>query len=222
MTELAAIPWPDAPRAVRERGPAARRPLPSLTFLVAVAVVLMFSGGWIIFVIGPAGDPAAGTLVMSLHAPAYLGALGLAAAKWRRALQAAASTPLLWALLALVAGSVLWSVNPAVTERRVAALLMTTLAGVALACSFDWDELSEVFAWSFAGLILLSLLLGAALPSWGRMTAEFPRRLEGPVARQERARRQHDQGLLPADRRGGAEPAALVAVGGIRRGSPCC
>ena len=183
MTGAGAFPWPDgrAPAA-----PAAAQPartglkLPSLDFLVAVAVVVMFSGCWIVFVIGPQGDASAGVIVMALHAPAYLAALFLLSRRPGRAVRAALGTPLLWLLILLVGASTLWSVNPGVTERRFLALVFTTLAGAALAARFDWAELSEVLGASFAFLILLSIAMAVALPTWGRMTTEFPGAWRGP------------------------------------------
>lgn len=175
MNGPGAIPWPDAPRRlVPGEGALAGPRLPGLRFWVGVFVVLMFSGGWIVFVIGPTGNPQVGSLVMALFAPAYLAALWMLATRWRAALRAALSAPLVWVLMALVGASMLWSVNPEVTERRWIALMFTTLAGTALAVSFDWDALSEVLAASYAVLIVVCILLAAALPAWGRMATEFP------------------------------------------------
>ncbi len=179
MTEAGAFPWPDARPPAAAVARAGLR-LPSLDFLVAVGVVLMFSGGWVIFVIGPTGDASAGLLVMALHAPAYLGALYLLSRRPARVAHAALVTPVLWCLILLVGLSTLWSVNPGVTERRFVALVFTTLAGAALAARFGWEELAEVLGASFAALILLSIALAVALPSWGRMTAEFPGAWKGP------------------------------------------
>ena len=175
MTDLGAVPWPDAPRrtAAAEGAFAAPR-LPSLRFWAGVFVVLMFSGGWIIFVIGPAGNPQAGALVQALFTPAYVAALWMLASRWRRSLQAGWASPLVWVLMGIVGASILWSVNPGVTERRFVALMFTTLAGTALAASFDWNELSEVLGASYAVLILVCIALAVAVPSWGRMTTEFP------------------------------------------------
>lgn len=175
MTQLGAVPWPDAPRrtAAGEGAFAAPR-LPSLRFWLGVFLVLMFSGGWIIFVIGPTGNPQVGSLVMALFAPAYAVTLYMVASRWRRAIRSVLASPLAWALMALVGASILWSINPDVTMRRWVAVSFTTLAGTALAVSFDWDELSEVIGASYAVLILACIALAVALPSWGRMTTEFP------------------------------------------------
>ncbi len=173
VTDLAAIPWPTADR----RAPAAAaeaRAWARPAFWIGVFTVLVFSGGWAMLVIGPNGNPQAGTLVIALHTPAYAAAVWLLARGGGTAVRALVSSPLVWLLFALCAASTLWSINPGQTERRAAALFFTTLAGFALAARFEWRELSEVLALSYAVLIVASVLMAVLVPSWGRMTELFP------------------------------------------------
>ena len=149
-------------------------PRPRLTFLLGVFTVLVFSGIWVVFVIGPEGAKTSGALVVALFMPAYLTSLVLLARGGWASVRAALAVVPLWALLAVVIASVLWSVAPQLTERRSPALVFTSLAGVALAARFDWPELAEVLAASFAVIVVGSFLLALLLPSWGRMTSIFP------------------------------------------------
>ena len=177
-TGLQATPWPDAagrPAALRSADAAVRSdPRPRVTFLLGVFTVLVFSSVWVMFITGPDGDATVGSLVIALYTPAYLTTLVLLAGSWRDSLRAALASPALWVVLAVAAASVLWSVDPELTARRTPALVLTTLAGVALAARFDWPELAEVFAASFAAIVVGSFLLAVLVPSWGRMTSIFP------------------------------------------------
>lgn len=172
---LAAVPWPDAAGRARPNvRSAAPRLRPRLTFLLGVFTVLVFSSTWVMFITGPDGNTTVGALVIALYTPGYLTALVLLGGGGRDSLRALLASPPLWLLMAIVTASVLWSVDPALTGRRVPALLLTTLAGVALAARFDWAELSEVIGTAFAVIIVGSFLLAILVPSWGRMTTLFP------------------------------------------------
>ena len=178
MTATPALPWPDAAGRPVRTAPAARAermdPRPRLTFTLGVFVVLVFSNVWVMFITGPDGNTTVGALVTALYAPAYLATIVLLLTGGRASVRAALASPPLWALLAITAASVLWSVSPDLTLRRTPALMLTTLAGVALAARFDWPELAEVLAVSFALIIVGSFLLAILVPSWGRMTSIFP------------------------------------------------
>ncbi len=178
MTDIGAVPWPDAAGRPPRSRPAARAgradPRPRLTFLLGVFTVLVFSSTWVMFITGPDGSSTVGALVIALYTPAYLVTLVLLAGGGLASVRAALAAPPLWALLAVTAASVLWSVAPDLTVRRVPALVLTTLAGVALAARFDWPELAEVLAASFAMIVVGCFLLAVLVPSWGRMTSIFP------------------------------------------------
>lgn len=172
-----AIPWPDAAgrtaaRAVRS---AATDAAPSrAAFWLGVLVVLAFSNGWVMFVTGPDGDPNVGSLVIAGFVPAYLAAAWLLATGGRASWRAALAAPPVWALVLLAVASVSWSVAPQLTSRRTPALILTTVAGFALAARFGWARLAEVLGAAFAVLVVGSFLLAVAVPSWGRMTTLFP------------------------------------------------
>ncbi|HRP11856.1 MAG TPA: O-antigen ligase family protein, partial [Terricaulis sp.] len=98
-------------------------------------------------------------------------------ALWRdraRAWSAAAATPLLLALLALAFASSLWSIDGGATLRRAVWLALTMSFGLYLAWRYSWRELTEVLAGAFVLLIAGSFIVGALLPSIGRMAAEHP------------------------------------------------
>jgi exopolysaccharide production protein ExoQ len=76
--------------------------------------------------------------------------------------------------MVVVAASILWSVSPDQTSRRIFALLFTTLGGVVLAARYSWARLAEVLATTFAILAFCCLFTGLFVPSIGRMSDVFP------------------------------------------------
>lgn len=101
----------------------------------------------------------------------------LAWAIWRargEALRTAMAAPLLMGLVALAGLSTLWSIDSAATLRRVVWLTLTMAFGLYLAWRYDWAKLVTVIAGAFVVLVAGSLVLGAAAPTIGRMTAEHP------------------------------------------------
>lgn len=143
-----------------------------LAFLASVLVVLIYSQSWAAPMTGYGARSA--DFLRNGYYPAYALATILVLTRPGMALKALARSPLLILLLALTALSVLWSLTPDVTLRRVMALLFTTLGGVALAARWRWTTLTEIFAAAMAMMMIASLLLGALLPDWGRMQEIFP------------------------------------------------
>ncbi len=143
-------------------------------FCLCVSLLLVFSQGWVSFLMGSDADPEASGLIRDVYFPWYAVAGGLLLARPGRSLGAMVRTPLIWLLITVAACSTAWSIDPGVTERRVIAVLFTTLAGVAIGSRYDWPDLAEVLATAFAGLAGVSFLLGLAWPSHGRMPDIFP------------------------------------------------
>ncbi len=145
-----------------------------LAFWTSVLMVLTFTQFWVMPLTGPDGDAEASTLIRLLYFPAYLAALVLAATNLRRTFFAAVRTPLLWALLGMVFVSIIWSVDPATTERRGVAVLFTTLAALVVAARYEWPRFLEVLATALAIVVGACFFLGLFMPRYGRMTDLFP------------------------------------------------
>lgn len=155
--------------------PAARFDLWSLAaFALAVLVLLTHSQGWVMLAAGDPVDPSKSGLVRNLYLPAYAAAIVLLAAAPGEALRALARQPFLVLLMVIAGLSVLWSIAPDQTVRRIVALYATTLGGVVLAIRFRWNALAEVLAVAFAVLAVASLVAAVAAPSIGQMQALFP------------------------------------------------
>lgn len=153
---------------------ASATPLRAVAFAASVFIILIFSQAWVFPILGEKGDPSASGLVRALFLPAYAAALFLLALAPLRTAAAAIRQPFLLLLLMLVAGSLLWSVEPDQTVRRVVALYMTTLGGLVLGARYRWAELAEVLACAYAILIVIAIVVSLAVPSIGVMHELFP------------------------------------------------
>lgn len=143
-------------------------------FAASVLVLIVFSQAWVFPLMGEKADPSASGLIRALYLPAYACGVGVLALGFRASLVGVLRQPFL-VLLMLIAGmSILWSVSPDQSLRRVVALYLSTLCGVALAGRWRWSRLAEVIAAAFAILAVCSFLAGLLLPHVGRMEAIFP------------------------------------------------
>jgi exopolysaccharide production protein ExoQ len=75
--------------------------------------------------------------------------------------------PLLLLLVAWAVASVTWSDAPALSVRRVAALLLTTLLGLYLALRLSRRQFIDLFSVGLGVMSLLSLMTAVALPRYG-------------------------------------------------------
>ncbi len=146
----------------------------AFAFGLSVFILLTYSGAWIMPLIGEATDPASSGLARNLYFPAYGATLALLVLRPKDVLRVVIREPFLVLLLGIVVASVVWSVEPGQTQRRVIAILFTTFSGVVLGARWRWARLAEVLATTFAILAVASLLAGMFVPSIGRMSVLFP------------------------------------------------
>lgn len=152
-----------------------------LSLLCGVGILLAFSQAWEAPLFGYNGTPQdASGLARAVYYPFYLAGLYLAAACWRRMIDAAWRTPILLGLFVLCCASWFWSIDPSGTLRRCIALAMTMLAGYALAARFSWARLTEVIGLAFGIMMLLSYGLALLVPDMGRMQELFIGAWRGP------------------------------------------
>lgn len=156
---------------------ASRRPMTAFDLAVngaAVFMVIIFSQGWIMPVMGETVTASAGGIVRLVYFPAYLAGLGILVLHGGTMARMLLRQPFLILLLVLSAASMFWSINSGETLRRVVALTFTSLGGVALAARYRWAELAEVLAVAFGILCLVSFLLALGVPRLGVMDEIFP------------------------------------------------
>lgn len=147
-----------------------------LLTLCGVVVVLIFSEGWLVPVFGDKVGPEQGGMIRAVYFPGYLAGIILLAASGMDVVRAVVRQPFLIFLGGLACASYFWSIDSGETVRRVFALLLTMVSGIALAARFRWARLVEILAIAFGLLTLASLVTAVALPHIGRMAAgsEFP------------------------------------------------
>ena len=152
-----------------------RLTLPTVAaFAGGVFMLLTYSQGWEMPLTGDQAEASQSALLRAIYFPAYAVAVGLLLAFPWTSLRALVRQPFLIAIMLIVAASVLWSVSPDQTMRRIVACYCTTLAGVVLAARWRWAALAEVVAATFAILAVCCLITALFFPSIGRMTELFP------------------------------------------------
>ena len=175
-----AAPWP----AAKPAGEARIGLVDAIAWGLSVLMVLIYTQPWGMF--AAAGDPAADASnsgpLRVMYFTMYAGGLFVLAFRPWAVIRGLIAQPFLIALLLVAAASLVWSVAPDQTLRRVIAITLTTLSGVALGARWRWSTLTEILATGFAIIAILSLLLGALMPSIGRMTALFPGAWRGVFA----------------------------------------
>ena len=145
------------------------------SLLCGVAVLYVFSQAWLAPLFGYSTNQASsGAMIRNFYYPFYLAGAVLAVICWRQMFNALWRTPLMLTLLALCGLSYLWSIDPSGTLRRMIALIMTMVAGYALAARFSWQKLTEVVAVAFTIMMLMSAFLAIFLPHLGKMQELFP------------------------------------------------
>jgi O-antigen ligase len=143
-------------------------------FSAAVFMLLSYSQGWELPLVGGGDETAHSELLRNLFLPAYAAGVFLLALTPLNLARGLIRQPFLVALVVVAALSWFWSVSPDQTSRRIFALVFTTLGGAALAARYSWARLAEALGACFAILAVVSLFTGLFVPSIGRMTDIFP------------------------------------------------
>lgn len=99
----------------------------------------------------------------------YAIALILLLMRWKRFLSVLSSNKFLWILMLVNCFSYFWSVDPSQTLRFSIYALGTTIFGLYLATRYTLREQMNLLAWTYGLLLILSLLLVVAVPSYGLM-----------------------------------------------------
>lgn len=138
-----------------------------------VAYVLLTSTGAVLPLLAMGTDsslsPEDSALLRTTLIPVLVGTPLFALAHARAVLAALSATPLLPILVAYAVASVLWSVAPEITARRLLAFVTMSLLAVALAVRFSGRELLERFTWLALILVITSLFFVLAFPALGTM-----------------------------------------------------
>lgn len=130
-------------------------------FLTSKAILMLFVTGGERATI----DLAEGSALFQVLAASVYGACALLTVVRPKALMPYLSSSLLFvALLALAALSTAWSLQPAITFRRVVALFGTTGVAFFIVSRFTFEQFVTLLLWLFFSLTLSSVLLLVAVP----------------------------------------------------------
>lgn len=91
----------------------------------------------------------------------------LICARWERVINIIVREKLLWILLVIAVASPLWSDIPTITLEEILPLIRVTIFGVYLATAFRISEQLRLLAWMFSIVVVLCLLFGLVLKSYG-------------------------------------------------------
>ena len=163
------LPAPDAWRP--------SRPLTAAqlaTWFAALFSLLMLSNSWAAPLTGYNVTAEDSALLRNAYFPVYAVLLGVMVTHPGPLARLMVKEAVLMGILALALASAMWSIDPAATFRRSLALGFTTFAGLVVAARWSWRAAAELVATVFAIDGCLSLILGAAVPSMGRMQELFP------------------------------------------------
>ncbi|MGF1541075.1 MAG: O-antigen ligase family protein [Pleurocapsa sp.] len=89
--------------------------------------------------------------------------------RWKRVFFIVAENKFIWMLMGVACFSYFWSVAPGDTFRFSIYALGTTAIGLYLATRFTLREQLDILSWSYALMVILSILFVIALPKYGLM-----------------------------------------------------
>ena len=104
---------------------------------------------------------------LAIQLALYAVAFCFIAIRWRSVLRAARNATWIFALVGIAVASSAWSPDPFFTLRRSIVLLATTLYGIYFGGRFTIPEQLRLLSWTFALVVLSSLLIVVFLPQYG-------------------------------------------------------
>lgn len=138
-------------------------------FIAVLLLLLLFSEALLPRLFSSENDLEGSSFLRYLWVPAYLTVSVLGATHWRSMLQIIMRLPFLTGLMGLSLLSVLWSIDPGLTQRRAIAVVFTTLFGLFLAVRYDWRQLLVFLGIVWGILATGSLIASVGVPSFGIM-----------------------------------------------------
>ena len=119
------------------------------------------------------------SLTAKLSLLIYCCAFILLVLRWKKVINVATEGKFIWLYVFFVFVSFLWSVIPDATFKYGIYGIGGTLVGLYLATRYSLKELLNILAWTFATIIILSVIFAVALPKYGIMAATHAGALRG-------------------------------------------
>ncbi|MEO9969077.1 MAG: O-antigen ligase [Hyphomonadaceae bacterium] len=134
---------------------------------IVLLLLFLFSEALLGPLLASEEEPDGNPILRIMWLPVYGVVIGLGLLQARKFISMSWQMPFLVALLVLTAASVFWSIDQALTMRRMIAAGMTTVFGLHLASRYNWRELLTLFGliWFFLGC--LSYVVSVGMPALG-------------------------------------------------------
>ena len=139
-------------------------------YLLVLLLLLLFSEAWLPRLFSSETDLEGSAFLRYMWLPAYLAIFLFGLSCWKDMLRTVIRMPFLVSLMLISLASFLWSIDPALTQRRSVAVTFTTLFGVFLAVRYDWRSLLILLGILWLVLGIGNFISGAATPSFGIMS----------------------------------------------------
>lgn len=146
-------------------------------------ILFYFSGSVVGIIFPPVNDidlAVENSTARLMWYPVYFSILGLCLINIVHFVRISIFNPLLILCVLWCGISMVWSIDPGLTTRRSIALLMTTLAGLAIAARYDWDGFIQRLAFAFFLMALVSIFIVILKPSQGIMSEVYVGAWKGP------------------------------------------
>jgi len=135
-----------------------------------ILILVFFSGAVIGLLFTDLSNlESAGEFARKLWFPIYGLIAGLVILCLGKMIRLAVFSPIILICVLICGMSFFWSIDPGVTLRRSIALMMTTVAGFALAARYDWSQMLQRIAFVFLILAVMTVLVVLIMPERGIM-----------------------------------------------------
>jgi exopolysaccharide production protein ExoQ len=148
-------------------------------WIFTVLSIILYSGGPIPLIlsqgfgegmIDPTPDPTDYSKLIATFFLNYLVAFCLLILRWKQSLYVVKKEWTIWLLIGIACASILWSFIPKLTPNRSIALAGSTLFGFYIASRYSIRDQLKLLSWSFAVIMILSLLMVIIIPTYGTMS----------------------------------------------------
>lgn len=148
-------------------------------WIFTVLSIIVYSGGPIPLIlsqgfgegmIDPTPDPTDYSKLIALFFLNYLVSFFLLVLRWKKSLYVVKKEWTIWLLIGIACVSVIWSFIPKLTPNRSMALAGSTLFGFYIAARYSIRDQLKLLSWSFATIVILSLLMVIIIPTYGTMS----------------------------------------------------
>ncbi|MEL7231812.1 MAG: O-antigen ligase [Pseudomonadota bacterium] len=143
---------------------------PKAELILLFIVLIMFSEGLLPRLFDAEESPEGSPILRLMWLPVYAATLCLIVWKAKETAITLMRMPFMIGLLCLAAFSFLWSIDPALSQRRGIAIVMSTLTGIWIGTRYDWRTLLRTLGLVWITVALVGTLTALLNPAFGVMS----------------------------------------------------